>query len=379
MSWKLVGLWAVLSWTPSAFGYGFMMRHEYTTCAQCHYDPSGGSLVTPYGRAQGETLLRSRYGTPPDDSSKVGDFLFGLFKLPEEVQLSGDVRGALLGNSNVTRVFPMQADLTFALTSGKLIAAGSLGAGSASTAPATLVGSDARLISRHHWVGFAPDEDKLWLIRAGRMNLPFGLRLPEHITWVRQTTRTDTNLAQQHGVSVSYSGEKLRAEVMGIVGNLLLQPQDYRERGYSGFAEWVVTPTFTLGAQSLLTHAFRDLLEPNRAVFRQAHGAMLRWLPTPSLLVSAEADFVWTTLRGRGGTPGWVGLLQLDFEPTQGLHLVGAAEAKATFGQDALNVGGWLGAWWFLAPHTDVRADVIQRQENGVLSTTLLAQLHFYL
>ena len=39
-----------------------MIRHDYTGCATCHADPSGGGLLTLYGRAQSDLLLRMRYG-----------------------------------------------------------------------------------------------------------------------------------------------------------------------------------------------------------------------------------------------------------------------------------------------------------------------------
>src|SRR4051812_21873295 len=45
-----------------ADAYPWMIRHEYTGCAICHGDPTGGGVLTPYGRAQGDLLLRTHYG-----------------------------------------------------------------------------------------------------------------------------------------------------------------------------------------------------------------------------------------------------------------------------------------------------------------------------
>jgi hypothetical protein len=362
-----------------ALAYGFMVRHHYTTCSSCHVDPSGGSLVSPYGRAQGELLLRSRYGVPADEPGPEGEFLFGLVKLPEPFLASGDVRLAFTSGRDFSapRVFPMQADLTAGIQSGQLVVSASVGVGSAAAASATLFGDTVRAISRHHWVGYAPDEDRQWLVRFGRMNLPFGLRLPEHPAWVRQVTGTDTAQGQQHGLAVAYSGERLRAEVMGIVGNLQLNPPDFRERGYAATAEVALTPAVLLGASSRLTHAERDFAEPTRAVFRHAHGLSARLVPIKPLVVSLEADFVWETRRGLGGPLGVVALAHLDLEPVQGFHLVGVAEVKAREREQAA-VGGWIGAWWFLAPHVNVRVDLITRAE-AQLHTSLLAQVHLFL
>ncbi|MBP9112990.1 MAG: hypothetical protein KBF88_09300, partial [Polyangiaceae bacterium] len=54
-----VALFALTFTTSEARAYPWMIRHEYTSCNACHADPSGGSLLTEYGRAQGVTLLAS--------------------------------------------------------------------------------------------------------------------------------------------------------------------------------------------------------------------------------------------------------------------------------------------------------------------------------
>ncbi len=375
--------------SASAQAYGFMMRHDYTSCAQCHVDPSGGSVVTPYGRAQGELLLRSRYGAPADeDPGKKAEFLFGLLSAaPEELMLGGDVRLALMSpGMKGVRAFPMQVDVVGALKTGKMSASVSLGLGSQGTTDAAkIVGDQAQLISRHHWVGYAPDEDQSFLLRVGRIPLPFGLRLPEHTLWARGVTRTDTNVSQQHGVALAYSGEHVRGELMGIAGNLQLAPALFRERGYSGFLEFIPTHWMTVGISSLVTHAEADVAAPQYAVFRHAHGAFLRMSPAKPLMVSFEVDVTNQTRRTLGGPTGLVSVLQVDVEPTQGVHLVAIGELvvpdfTGVNANSGLGVGGWGGVWWFFAPHSDVRVDVITRREvDGTLNVSLLGQLHFFL
>src|SRR5262245_14136796 len=53
---------AVLLTSEPAAAYTWMIRHGYATCVTCHTDPSGGELLTPYGRVQGDLILRMRYG-----------------------------------------------------------------------------------------------------------------------------------------------------------------------------------------------------------------------------------------------------------------------------------------------------------------------------
>ena len=84
-----------------ASAYPWMIRHEYTGCGQCHVDPDGAGLLTEYGRAQGETLLRTQYtaASPDEEPGRVKDFLWGAVKTPEWLLLGGSFRPALLAVS----------------------------------------------------------------------------------------------------------------------------------------------------------------------------------------------------------------------------------------------------------------------------------------
>ena len=368
-----------------ALAYGFMLKHDYTSCAQCHLDPSGGSVLTPYGRAQGELILRTRYAERPDDDPfpKAG-WLFGLLSMaPEDLMLGGDVRLAVSspGLARV-RAFPMQADVVAGARSGKFSASVSVGVGSQATAAASLAGDEVRVISRHHWVGYAVDEDQTVLVRFGRLALPFGLRVPEHALWAREATRTDTNTSQQHGLAVSVSTELVRLEVMGILGNLQLTPAPYRERGYSAFVELSPKPWLAFGVSSALTHAAWEQGRPGFGLFRHAHGAFARVSPGRAVMVSAEADLLHVSREKLGGGFGTTGFLQLDVEPLQGLHLIATGEWLRATGQtaDGLSLGGWGGVQWFFAPHADLRVDVFVRREPvGAPTTSVLGQVHFFL
>jgi hypothetical protein len=363
-----------------ASAYAFMIRHEYTTCGQCHVDPAGGSVLTAYGRAQGEVLLRTRYGaSSEDDVGKMAGCLFGVLTPPEELLLGGDVRGAFLSGANFAgpRVFPMQADVVGAVKSGKLVASVSVGFGLQATNAAKVFGDTVQLVSRHHWAGYSPDEDQAFLLRLGRINVPFGLRLPEHTSWVRSSSRTDTNVSQQHGVALSYSGEKVRTEVMGLIGNLQVSSPAFRERGYAGFFEFSPSTSVSLCVSSLMTHADRDLLEPEKRVWRHAHGLFGRFSPWRPLVLSLEANFLHLSRPQTGGSAGVAALVQADLEPVQGLHVVAIGELY----WPPFASGTWGGVWWFVAPHADLRVDVITRQEPGSTSpgVSLLAQLHLFL
>src|SRR5664280_1405196 len=84
---------ALLLWTRPGHAYTWMIQHQYTGCAVCHMDPSGGYLLTAYGRAQTQALLSSTgKGPEGDEVDKRSDFAFGLVPHPEWLNLGATFR-----------------------------------------------------------------------------------------------------------------------------------------------------------------------------------------------------------------------------------------------------------------------------------------------
>ncbi len=373
----------------TALAYPWMIRHEYTSCSTCHSDPSGGGFLTEYGRAQSAILLSSRYGASEEEEpGKFKDFLFGVVPTPENVLFGGWIRNGYLwtfsgGDLVDNRLLKMRADLGTQIKVSKFRASGTVGFAAADAASqsqqawVTHNAGGANLVSREHWVGVDLDDDAI-LLRAGRMNLPFGIRNIEHTMWVRTSSRTDTNQNQQHGVSLAYTGEKLRGELMAILGNYQIAPDAYRERGYSGLLELSLAPRYSLGVSSLLTHAAADL-GSRVATTRQAHGLFARLSPVRPLVILAEANALVNSAEGVGTSGGFAGMVQADYEIVGGVHLAATGETLKV-GSAGAGIGGWLTAWWFIAPHFDARVDLIERKlADSPGATSILLQLHAYL
>lgn len=390
----LVGLavaMLVIAWARPAPAYPWMIRHEYTACAQCHADPSGGALLTQYGRAQGELLLRSRYGASADqEPGKAADFAFGAIKLPrpDELLLGGDFRMLYLrvkpqGAPLVDRLVWMQSDVQGQLTLDRFRTNLSVGyAHEGARSAAITRWSEKNLVSRTHWVGVDIGEDKEWLLRAGRMNLPFGIRNIEHTMWVRSQSRTSINDHQQHGIALSYNKEGKRAEVMAIAGNFQLSPDAYRDRGYAGYFEYAFIQKLAVGVSSHIVHADRDVLL-GTAAWRHAHGLFWRWSPWKPIVIMAEGDYLLASQPKRNAS-GVAGMMQLDIEPIQGIHAILTGELlNDRIIANPTSFGIWTSAGWFFAPHADVRLDGVFQQISaggdrlGV--TSLLAQVHVFL
>lgn len=418
LSWLGVVAALLLS-SRTASAYPWMIRHEYQGCVPCHADPSGSGLLTEYGRAMGENVLRSRYGVKaPDEAPKYARFLFGV-PTPDWLLLGGSVRNGIqftkpsFGNDPTTgkpyafttKFLQMEADLRAQVTFGRFRASGALGymrEGAqttwvthhqdpascgvipTSTAPACV----GNMVSREHWVGVDLGEDKQWLLRAGRINIPFGVRFDEHDLLVRSTqvTRTNINDSQQHGLAIAYSGQTVRGELMAILGNYQINPDAFRERGYAGFVEFSLKPWAAAGISSMVTYAGKDYQYGTAHTIRQAHGVFARLAPKEPLVLMAELDALVTTADG-STQPGMVGALQADVEPVQGLHFVATGETwivgnfpTPTGPGTAHSYGGWAGVLWFFAPHADLRFDFVASSiADGPVTLFLLPQLHLYL
>ncbi|MGC4064615.1 MAG: hypothetical protein QM784_08220 [Polyangiaceae bacterium] len=385
--WFSVIVLSVTTWTSTGWSYPWMIRHEYTGCATCHEDPSGGFLLTPYGRAQTQTLLSSLgHGPPGDEVDRRSQFLWGAMTLPEflNVGFSGRYMYSYLkpqGSAGRGKSVWMQADLRGKVTAGDWEMAGSLGY-SHEGAQAAFVTSRPKdnLVSREFWVGYAIDTEQK--IRLGRMYLPFGLRTIEHYLYVRNVTQTDLDSQQQYGLSYFHQGETFRYEVMAVLGNYQLRPDTYRRRGYSGYFEYVVRPRLAVGVSSLATYQGTDeLKEVSGAVLRGAHGAFMRWAPTSDLALMSEWDIV-HSIPTSNGDPVWglVGNVQADWEFVRGLHGVLTPELYVSrLGAATSDTGyrGWLTAAWYAYPHVDLRADTLFAKDPLIGKYAMvLGQIH---
>lgn len=382
-----------------AHAYAWMIRHGFADCSSCHIEPMGGSTLTGMGRVAGQTLMASALGGgSPSDAAL---FAFGV-REPEGLRLGGSFRGMSIYDVDKKSVsaFPMQMDHHGAVMVDGWILAYSIGASRASkryehSSKAKVFGKieDEGLIgvSRYHWLGYRLTDHLM--VRAGRINLPFGIRTPDHTLWVRSETRTDQESDQQHGASLTYASGRFRGELMASIGNLQLGDAGYWEQGYSGFFEYSIAARLAVGVSSLLLSPRRELApipgemiernEPRQRLIRQAHGVTARYSPFRELVLLGEMDLLDESRSGIG----YVGVGTADYEPLRGLHLAitgemldrGAREHdldREGLGRGERRLGLWGTLNWFVFPHIELRVDWVMRQRRA---PTLLSQLHIYL
>jgi hypothetical protein len=382
-----------LAYCEPAHAYAWMIKHGFSKCGSCHTDPSGGETLTRMGRIESEHLLSSG-GTSFDTPRESAQFLWGAIAEPENVRLGGSYRHMLLYTAPVPTVpstlrhFPMQLDLYGSATFGKFVLGASLGVargieGATHVRGAQLnreAGKGWIVLSRSHYLGLWLTEESL--LRVGRLNLPFGIRIPEHVMWARESTRTDRESDQQHGASLAYNRGRWRTEGMIVIGNFQINPDRYRERGITGSIEYLLTPKLALGGSALVTRAQEDAFTRVQNSVRYAYGLNGRYGVSSKVSLLGEVDL----LKEQGRDRGFTGFVQADYEPVRGLHvmltgevldqgLLQDGEASAVRGAGAARYGSWISIDWFLATHFELRLDGVMRQDDVFHGQ---AQAHIY-
>ena len=192
---------------------------------------------------------------------------------------------------------------------------------------------------------------------AGRMNLPFGLRIIEHTSFVRAATgRTST---PPSSTACRSRGTSKAGGPRPWPSSELPGPAGRRPRARRRVLVERIDTNAAVGLSGLLTHQGYD---PSvaAAAFRHAYGGFARYSPVKPLVVMAEADLLVRSPKAAPIDVGTTALLQLDFEPTQGVHVAGTGELLTNaIGNEGLSAGAWASAFWFFLPHLDVRTDLV--------------------
>jgi hypothetical protein len=210
-------------------------------CGQCHYSPTGYGLLTAWGRDESADTISMAGGD--------GSFLHGAATLPPWLSLGGDFRGTVLRNTTGDdspgdfAIFPMQAEIyaraAFGETGLSLYVTGGVrgAARGEGSWPASSVES---FISREHYLMWKPSGTGPYA-RVGRYYAPFGLRLAEHVYFIRRYT--GFNLYEEtYTASGGYLAEDWEAHVSAFAPPpaglpTALQSVGMRPIGVSAYAE----------------------------------------------------------------------------------------------------------------------------------------------
>src|SRR5215471_8450234 len=297
----IVGLWLLASARPALAYPQFQFSSGTTRCGQCHYSPSGGGLITSWGRDEsGDTI----------SLGGDGSFLHGATTLPSWLALGADFRAAFLynnvggpespeiakipiGSSFYLPFFPMQLDVYGRAAYEAYSLNVTIGdRGVVRPVDPTLSGRTgdfaARLMSREHYFMWRPSATGPY-VRAGRFFAPYGLRLAEHIYFVRRYT--GFNLYEEtYNLSGGYVADDWEVHATAFLGIPTSLPDflgavGIPESGGAVYAEKRFAGMAALGVQSRIGIASEEARYQGGAVGKL-------WIEQARLLVLAEADFI---------------------------------------------------------------------------------------
>jgi hypothetical protein len=283
-----------------------LVRHNYVNCVSCHVSPTGGGVLTAYGRELSKEVL-STWGKEGETA-----FAYGLVKPPEWLNLGGDFRGLELyvdtPSFSQKRFILMQADLEASVNYKQFYLVSTLGYLDPSPSSSLLVD---HLISRRHYLNYRPTDELSF--RIGRFLYAFGINTPDHVTSVKRGLQLNDQGFETYNLEAAWLGERYNAYITGILGRPNT-PELNRERGVALQGSVAVASSYKLGA-SLLGAS-------NNLQSRQVFGPFGIWGFTPNFFLLTELDFQGVSPSGDPSKKQWglASYARLDYEFVQGFH-----------------------------------------------------------
>ncbi len=348
----------------TGYSYPENVRYGYASCASCHVSPSGGGVLTKYGREASEEFM----GTSVAEGENA--FLHGKVPVPEWIAVGGDLRGVILQrDTNAFKerwAFPMQADAEVALKIRPWL-----------TGVASGGVYNGNFDSLRHYLLVNADENLH--IRGGRFFPAFGILTPDHVNPVRRGLGFEPG-RESNNFEVGYTAES--GEI--LVNAILSSGQDTladNEKGYSIRAAWFAGGRSQIGLSAMSVNGSiwsRDLFG-----FFAVTGI------TKSVYVLAEADVETkspvdksdaSTVHNRRVVTS----NKLGWELMNGLHLFASWDASVTTqgNRDPRQWTAGPGVQWFPRPHFELSSQILRKYDATWSSRTgYLVNLmgHYYL
>jgi hypothetical protein len=360
----------VLATARGSSGEPIFLSRQYARCTNCHYSPTGGGLLTPYGRSLSREEL-STFGAQRGSGTpgREQEFLFGaLGDHVRPVSLGVELRPSHLDVSadgySTTRDFLMNADLTAAVQAGGFTFYGELG-----RQPRE---GDTRVASFEHWVSYKA-RNGLGL-RAGRFLPAYGVRFADHTAYTRAPLGLDLD-RQVYALELSYSGDRHLVQLSAGPG-FADSIGHADERAFTASARWQydVRPRVALVASGLYRAASQ--VEPRS----EATGLALGIAPLRRLTLWGEADARFRD--GPDGGTSYVLLADAAYEVYRGIWLRLSPQLLTAYDDTSGGVTR-LVAGLSLLPRTHWHVELScywdSARRGDSTTRTLLAQLHLYL
>jgi len=350
------------------------LGRQYNRCTACHYSPTGGGLLTPYGRSLSRQELSTTGRSDPSVQAAPGTgeqaFLFGATgDALGPLDLGIDLRPSHLslgsGPTGTDRNLLMTADLLAAWRSHGWTVYGEFGR------QPRLDGT--KWDSYEHWVGYQ-SENGLGF-RVGRFLPAYGIRFADHTAY----TRAGLGLAmfdQLYALELSKTGDHHLLQFALSPGRADSIVHDDGQRAFTTSGRLQLD----LGSRNVLV--FSGLYR-GKATLEPANGAggiAFGIAPARRLSIWTEADAQFRS--GSSGAPAYTLLNETSLEVYPGLWLKISPQLRTDYG----DTSGGSFRWAFeanLLPRTHWNVGLSYYRDktraSGSVFETFLAQLHLYL
>ncbi len=246
-----------LLFSATAFSLPRFASRTNFSCQSCHVNPSGGGMRNTFGLSYGREdivleSLQEEYGLE-EFTTQINDFIsYGVdFRFLAFTQMKDNPE------ESRSSFFPMQADVYFNLAISKRVS--------------LFVNPAFGPFNRYEVFGIARILPASGYIKLGRFTPPYGLRLDDHTSSVREVTPFRNNTGQQTGIEVGLNPgpfSLLAALTNGVVGD---RDGDMAKAVF-GKAEG----RFNLGPANLMlgVSSYNDVSGPERYNMVGGYGAL---------------------------------------------------------------------------------------------------------
>ncbi|OYZ21750.1 MAG: hypothetical protein B7Y39_08585 [Bdellovibrio sp. 28-41-41] len=201
------------------------VRHGYFSCTACHMSPSGGGVLTPYGRSLSNELM-STWG-----STKNSDFLFSspedeskIQWLRQQIFLRGVQTYRNTPKVEKAKLVPMQADYEIGVDFEKFAFVSTFGFRSNDSS------QDLKeFFSRRHFALYRFTDQVVG--RIGKFMQAFGLNGPDHVTATRRGLGWDQG-SESYNLEMNYIGESFNHTVT-LISNSPQERSVKKDQGIS--------------------------------------------------------------------------------------------------------------------------------------------------
>ncbi|MFM8268927.1 MAG: hypothetical protein ACKN9V_01970 [Pseudomonadota bacterium] len=345
--------------SQTIFAFPQNVRAGYANCVTCHQSPTGGGILTSYGRKLSADWM-SAWGRENED-----EFLYGSVSLPQWLNMGGDIRALQLYQNRASResaefIF-MQADVEAAASIGKVTVDATAG-----------VTPQGNPLSRRHFLQYQPTEELSF--RVGRFLPAVGINTENHSVAVKRGVGRDQG-TETYNVEAAWIDQNFDVFITGILG----RPDSLNLGAEMGGA---LSSSIFLGNRHKIGASYVVLTR--NVGYRNLAGPFFILGLGKKFFLMVDTAFTWFKPQLGAVQSGFADTVRFNFEMSQGVHFYLSQEFfQNNFQDTASRMEAYgVGFQFFPRPHLELNTQFLKQRYGGTSSSFAdyaYAMLHFYL